>query len=339
MQYNESVEDSRQYFRLALEQIGKRGLPTDPLNYCIWYEYASGKNKALTAAIDSHIGEPEAFKNGLSQKLYQEFIVDKKEALNDMVRDGLQKVFGEIIGSIQTTTRQYAASENQLETINDSLSKSTTDVEMEAVVKQLKDEIKSLETTNSLFKDQLDRSTDEITQMKSKLENYRKESIKDPLTSIDNRRGFDQNMQDAIDMANAADTILCLIMADIDHFKQINDTHGHLVGDNVLRMVAKTFKDSVKGRDRVARIGGEEFAIILPNTPFEGALKLAEDMRMAFEKYDLKKRKTGESLGRVTLSFGVTKYHPGESTEDFINRADEGLYKSKTTGRNKVTGV
>ena len=339
MQYNENVEESRKYLRLALEQIGKLGLPTDPLNYCIWYEYSSGKNKELTKVMDSHIDDPEAFKNGLSQKLYHEFIAGKKEELNDMVRDGLQKVFGENIGSIHTTTLHYADAGNHLETINESISKSSTDAEMKVVVNQLKHEIKTLESTNSLFKDQLDQSTKEINQMKSKLEEYRRESIIDPLTRIDNRRGFDQNLQDAIDLANAAEMPLCLIMADIDHFKKINDTHGHLVGDNVLRMVAATFKDSVKGRDRVARIGGEEFAVILPNTPFHGAMKLAEDIRASFEKYDLKKKKNGESLGKVTLSLGVTKYKKSETADDFINRADEGLYKSKGNGRNKVTGI
>ena len=176
-----------------------------------------------------------------------------------------------------------------------------------------------------------------LANLKAKLELYREESVKDPLTRIDNRRGFDQNLQDAINLSNEGSTSLCLIMADIDHFKKVNDKHGHLVGDNVLRMVASTFKKSVKGKDLVARIGGEEFAIILPNTPFDGAMKLAEDMRKEFTRYDLKKKNTGESLGNVTLSFGVTRYNLGEPSEDFLNRADEALYQSKKEGRNKVT--
>ena len=197
----------------------------------------------------------------------------------------------------------------------------------------------TLNQLTSIFKDQIDNSKNEIKELKSKLELYREESIKDPLTRIDNRRGFDQNLQDAISRSNNEDTSLCLIMADIDHFKKINDTHGHLVGDNVLRMVAATFKESVKGKDLIARIGGEEFAIILPNTPFAGAVKLAEDMRKTFEKYDLKKKNSGESLGKVTLSFGVAKYSKGESAEFFLNRVDEALYGSKKKGRNRVTAI
>jgi diguanylate cyclase len=100
--------------------------------------------------------------------------------------------------------------------------------------------------------------------------------------------------------------------------RKINDTHGHLVGDNVLRMVAATIKESIKGRDLAARVGGEEFAILLPDTPFDGAMKLADDMRLAFERLDLKKKSTGESLGKITLSFGVAKYKKGEAAEDFV---------------------
>jgi diguanylate cyclase len=337
MQYTDSIDESRQYLRLALEQIGKHGLPTDPLNYSVWYEYASEKNKELVDAIDNFVNGAGAYPEDLSQKIYREFIADKKELLNDLVRDGLKKVLGEIVASIAATNQQYDDSENQLININGSLLPGLSEAEVEMIAKRVQQQIEFLESTNSSFKNQLDQATKEIDELKDKLEQYRTESIKDPLTQIDNRRGFDKKLNDAIDNANENQTSLCLIMADIDHFKKINDTYGHLVGDNVIRMVAGTLKNSVKGRDDVARIGGEEFTVILPDTPIDGALKLAEDMRVTFDKFDLKKKNSGESLGKVTLSFGVTKYQFGESAEAFINRSDEALYKSKNTGRNKVS--
>jgi diguanylate cyclase len=339
MQYDDSIDHSRQYLRLALEMIGKHGLPTDPLNYCIWYEYASGKNGDLNAAIDNHLQHNGGFSEEICRQLFNQYITNGTETVTTMVREELKKVFVEIIGAIRTTNQHFSRSENNLETINEALVPSLTEADVEMIVNQIKQEIKSLESTSGAFKAQLQKATHEIDRLKIKLARYRNEALKDPLTRIDNRRGFEKKLKDVIGKANATGSSLCLIIADIDHFKKVNDTHGHLVGDNVLRMVAATIKESIKGRDLTARVGGEEFAILLPDTPFDGAMKLADDMRLTFERLDLKKKSTGESLGKITLSFGVATYKKNEVAEDFMNRADAALYRSKNTGRNKVTGL
>ncbi|MBR9986124.1 MAG: diguanylate cyclase [Desulfosarcina sp.] len=338
MQYDDSIDNSRQYLRLALEMIGKHGLPTDPLNYCIWYEYASGKNKELNTAIDNHLQSNGTFSEEVCRQLFNQYIAGEAETVSTLVREELNKVFAEIIGAIQTTNQHFSQSEKNLGTINESIVSNLSESDLERIVDQIKHEIKSLESSSGSFKEQLEQATLEIDQLKTKLARYRDEALKDPLTRIDNRRGFGKKLKETISKARADGTSLCLIIADIDHFKKVNDTHGHLVGDNVIRMVAATIKESIKGRDLAARLGGEEFAILLPDTPFDGAMKLANDMRLAFERLDLKKKSTGESLGKISLSFGVTNYKKGETAEEFVNRADEALYQSKNTGRNKVTG-
>jgi diguanylate cyclase len=339
MQYDDSIESSRQYLRLALELIGKHGLPTDPLNYIVWYEYASGKNEDLTTAIDHLLQNNRVFSAETSRQLYNQHIAGGTEKVSTLVREELKRVFAEIIAAIKATDQDFSRSENNLETINESLLPSLSEADLERIVDQIKHEIKNLESTSGSFKEQLRQATHEIDQLKRKLARYRNEALKDPLTQIDNRRGYGKKMKDAIINANADGTPLCLIVADIDNFKKINDTHGHLVGDNVLRMIAATIKDSIKGRDLAARVGGEEFAILLPDTPIQGAMKLAEDMRLNFERLDMKKRTTGESLGQITLSFGVTAYKKDEIAEDFMGRADDALYQSKDSGRNRVTGI
>ena len=339
MQYDDSIDDSREYLRLTLELIGKHRLPTDPLNYCVWYEYASGKNGELKAAIDNHLQSNGAFSKEISQQLFNQYIVQGNETLTTLIRNELKKVFAKIIGAIKTTNQNFSESENNLETINEALVPSLPEADVEKIVAQVKQEIKSLESSSVSFKEQIQQANSEIDQLKLKMERYRNEAHLDSLTRIDNRRGFGKNLKQAIEQAKASETNLCLIIADIDHFKKVNDTHGHLVGDNVLRMVAATIKDSIKGKDLAARLGGEEFAILLPDTPFDGAMKLADDMRITFERLDLKKKSTGESLGKINLSFGVANYKKGEVAEDFVNRADDALYQSKNTGRNKVTGL
>jgi diguanylate cyclase len=337
MRYDHNIDDSRRYLRLALEMIAKHGLPTDPINYCIWYEYATGKNGALNTAIDNHLGNGNRFSVALVQQLFNQYIVSGREMVTSLVREELKKIFTEIISAIQTTKQHFSRSENNLETINEELVPNLSEADVERIVNQIKHEIKSLESSSVSFHEQLQQATREIDQLKSKMARYRREALKDPLTRIYNRRGFEKKLNKAITETTA--TSLCLIMADIDHFKNINDAHGHLVGDNVLRMVAATINDCIKGKDLAARIGGEEFAMLLPETPYEGALKLAENMRLAFERLDLKRKNTGKLLGQVTLSFGVTVYHNDETTEEFIHRADHALYQSKKTGRNRVTGI
>lgn len=339
MQYGHNIEDSRQYLRLALELIGKHGLPTDPLNYCVWYEYASEKNEALNAAIDQHLQNKGDFSEAVCQQFFNQFIAGGNEAITTLVTQELKKVFADIIGTIKATHRHFSETENNLDTINESLVPGLSDADIDKVVSQIKYEISKLESSNTAFKEQLQQATHEIDQLKIKMARYRSEALRDPLTRIDNRRGFEKKLIDAIAKASDTENPLCLIIADIDHFKKVNDSHGHLVGDNLLRMIASTIKDSIKGRDVAARVGGEEFAIMLPDTPFKGAMQLAENMRITFEQLDLKKKNTGESLGKITLSFGVTAYKTNEAAEAFFSRADEALYQSKNKGRNKVTGL
>jgi diguanylate cyclase len=339
MRYDDSIEDSRKHLRLALEQIGKLGLPTNPMNYCIWYDYATGKNGPLNAAIDDHLKNHGSFSESTSRQFFDQYIAGRAETVTTLVREELKKVFAEIIAAIKNTNQHFSQSENNLETINESIAASLSEADVEMIVNQIKQEIQILEATSGSFKEQLQQATREIDQLKVKMARYRNEALKDPLTRIDNRRGFDKKLKAAMGKAKADGDALCLVMADIDHFKQVNDTHGHLVGDNVLRMVAATINDSIKGKDLVARIGGEEFAILLPDTPVEGAIKLADNMRRSFEGLDLKKKNTGESLGKIALSFGVTTYRENEPSEDLVNRADEALYQSKKEGRNKVTSL
>jgi diguanylate cyclase len=339
MQYDDSIDNSRQYLRLALEFIGKYGLPTNPLNYCVWYEYASGKNGELNAAVDNHLKSNGAFTKEIIEQLFNQYIVNDRETLTTLIRNELKKLFAKIIGAIKTTNQDFSESESNLETIDKALAPSLPEADVEKIVAKIRQEIKRLESSNDAFKEQIQQANNEIDQLKMKMERYRKEANLDALTRIDNRRGFVKNLNQAIEHAKTSDTNLCLIIADIDHFKKFNDTHGHLVGDNVLRIVATTIKECIKGKDMVARVGGEEFAIILPDTPSDGAIKLANDMRLTFERLDLKKKNTGESLGKITLSFGVATCRKGEAAEDFASRADKALYQSKKSGRNKVTGL
>lgn len=182
----------------------------------------------------------------------------------------------------------------------------------------------------------LDEASKHVSELGQYLENIRKEALTDGLTGLANRRAFDRRIADCMEDAEARNAPLVLLMLDVDHFKTINDTYGHTVGDQVLRLVATVLLNNIKGQDMAARYGGEEFAVLLPNTPRAGARNVAEMLRRAVEVKELVDRGNGRGLGRVTLSLGVAEFKPGESAVSFIERADAALYQAKNAGRNRV---
>jgi diguanylate cyclase (GGDEF)-like protein len=126
-------------------------------------------------------------------------------------------------------------------------------------------------------------------------------------------------------------------MADIDHFKQFNDLHGHAIGDQVIRSVARTLSVGLRQQDVLCRYGGEEFCIVLPDAPPEVALSVAERLRIAIEAH-ARGAVRGADVKTVTASFGVSTRAMGARTlEELIDQADQSLYKSKQAGRNRVT--
>lgn len=153
----------------------------------------------------------------------------------------------------------------------------------------------------------------------------------DELTGLANRRRLMKGLEEETSRARRHGSTLSLILLDLDHFKRINDTWGHVTGDQVLESLAQLCRDTLRQEDMVARFGGEELAILLPLTPFEQGLRLAERLRRAIAEHDF-----GIPHGEVTASLGVAEYRDGESIDALLERADRGLYAAKRSGRNRV---
>ncbi|MBL8935145.1 MAG: diguanylate cyclase [Archangium sp.] len=160
-------------------------------------------------------------------------------------------------------------------------------------------------------------------------------STTDGLTQVANHRAFQERLREEFRRAQRYDDPMALILMDIDHFKAVNDTHGHQIGDEVLKAVAKALKGAVRETDFIARYGGEEFAVVLPKTHLAGALTVAERMSQS-----LKATRSGvDGAIRVTGSFGVSGF-PGRgvtTAEQLLKTADDALYRSKREGRNKIS--
>ena len=206
--------------------------------------------------------------------------------------------------------------------MSEKLSQSKDREGLRAIVESLVHTAKEMEVSNQQLEERLNASKQEITELQENLEVVRNESLTDPLTQLANRKFFDDTLEAAIADARAKNEPLSLMMTDIDHFKNFNDSFGHLTGDQVLRLVATSVKQNVKGQDTAARYGGEEFAVILPNTVLRSAMVVADHIRRAVMTKELMKRSTGEHLGRVTVSIGVATLHKPDSPQSFIERTD-----------------
>ena len=183
---------------------------------------------------------------------------------------------------------------------------------------------------------QLNQITSDMEMLRKELAQIRDESYKDFLTGISNRKAFDAALDDIMYSTRADKSTFSILIADIDHFKRVNDNYGHLIGDKVLRFVASTFKRCLKGNDIVARFGGEEFAVILPNTDVTGAYSVAEQIRRAISAGKIKDMHNQSVLDQITISIGIAQHDSSDRQNDLVQRADQALYKAKEKGRNRI---
>jgi diguanylate cyclase len=333
----EEHERTMAYADIALGQIRSLRQPAIPRNYEIWYTYATGYNPTLNQVINETLAKNGTLTEADLDHVYATYISAAR--LNEQIGNVGSRVMDEIdqvmamidtaVGSASTYTENLNSVSDELHTIKDRDG-------LRMIVESLVATANEMMQTNRTLEQRLQASREEINQLQEDLATVRSESLTDPLTSLANRKHFDDQLKQAMAEAEERSEPLSLIMADIDNFKSFNDTWGHLTGDQVLRLVAMALSQNVKGQDIAARYGGEEFAVVLPNTVSRSALTVADHIRRAVMSKELLKRSTGQSLGRVTVSFGVATAHRGDTAETLIARADTCLYAAKHHGRNRV---
>jgi diguanylate cyclase len=317
--------------------MSRNGIPASPKHYTVWYDYVSGRNQPLKASVDRALAERQSINPAFSEELFEEYFRNPEERIADQMRTEVRSLITTVLQQLSESGGQANHYGNVLEAYNDRLSQELSNGEFRQLINEFLGETREMLAANRQLEQQLQKTNLELDELREQLETARHEASTDALTGLANRKAFDTALQEHSAMANDTRRELCLIMADIDHFKHFNDSHGHLIGDKLLRFVANILKDSLKGQDLVARFGGEEFAILLPNTPLRGALAVAESLRARVQSQRLRRTDTQQPIGGVTLSLGLASFRYGETLETFIARADTALYQSKRLGRNRVT--
>ncbi|MEI7613023.1 MAG: GGDEF domain-containing protein [Betaproteobacteria bacterium] len=308
-----------------------------PLNYAVWYEFTTGINPALTDTLGKILDNGDKLDDAMIEKLYVKYVSECSIDVQRVLRDDIQHLLGKISGFSEETDKQAHQFGNSLQEYGNTLKQDLDESRLSALVSNMAGDTDKMRSSIHVLQSELAASKQQVDKLHRELQSARGEALTDPLTGILNRRGFEFGSKQIFAEQNELDQGACLLMLDIDHFKKVNDIHGHLFGDKVIRAVAETIQSKVRGEDLVARLGGEEFAVILPKTDISGALTVAEHIRKSIERGRIRRLDTKEQIGGITISIGVSAYSAGVNIHNLLDQADKALYVSKNSGRNKTT--
>jgi len=331
-------DDPFRYAAEALSLAEAHGTPPEPDTFKVWYTYAAGSSLVLNERIESLMAD------GAKPSVYDLSALNgeiiEADTNGDVARmqadEGLRKEMEEVqtfIRSYLQTTERY---EGAIDDTTKSLSEASTAAEVETVIALMIRENQRVRAQTQQLSASLRETQEEIIRLQDKLSQSRKAEMEDPMTGLNNRRFFQQAIASALAHAETFSQPMSFAIADIDHFKSVNDRFGHQIGDEILKFVGTFINSKLKDHGTVSRYGGEEFAIILPNITIETARALLEDVKDGIAGARLVTSKTNKPIGAVTVSFGVSSWADGDDIDTLFDRADQQLYEAKSAGRNLV---
>ncbi len=335
MQYDQSRERSADLLRQAVGYMGRQEARFDPASYTLWYEHAAGLNPALSLVLEQKLAAQLSLTDADVSGLYAKYIAARDFESLQRIQERLVELMREASRMLNETGSHATGFGMTLDGASQRLKTSEPASAVQAIVDDLLRETQKMLRVNSLLSQQLESRAQEVQQLTDRLAKVEAEALMDSLTGLRNRRGFEHAVAELLQGGNRLKGA-ALLVTDVDEFKKINDTFGHHTGDQVLRGVAQILRARTKGDDVAARIGGDEFAILLPDTTLSGATSLAEQIRTALTRAGLRRGQAAERVADVTISVGVAHSGDGITLEELLQKADKALYEAKRGGRNQV---
>jgi diguanylate cyclase len=331
-------EQTADFVRRALPLMSKYNISFTPKNYSIWYKYVSFDDEELIRTINTMIETGTPFSQETNADLYQQFCSGKVEQELQKVRGELQSILLNVMqemGELAEKTDEY---EHFLSNSVNVLSENAPVQNVRLAIEEIMEKTRTLGNSRIRIKDRLQETKLSLEVLKEQYSQAIAGESTDFVNGVVNKKAFDEALPLYVKEAKISRLPLALMLIDIDWFKRFNELYGYQIGDEILKFVAQQIKERVKAEDLVGRMGGDEFAVALTQTPFEDVWKLAEEIRTFFSKNTLKSKSSSRILGHITMSIGITVYRLGESLDAFIHGADQALSQAKNNGRNRVEG-
>jgi len=333
MRYSESRDRSIEILRQALPLMSRQRAAFHHLSFTLWYEHIAGINPDLTRILEARMASSVSLTDDDVQRLYAQHIVARDVKVLEALQQRLRTLLEETAQNTATASAEAAQFDQSLQDHAGKLTQNLDNAALRQIIGDMMQDAQHMRSVAFELSRKLETSTREVTVLTESLQRTQSEALLDPLTGLKNRRG----LECADIVRESALTGCALLIADIDDFKSINDTFGHVLGDKVLRSVAHVLQAAIKGRDVAARFGRDQFAVLLPHTTAAGGAALAEQIRGMVARGRIHRADGRESVGEVTLSVGVAMAGQGESLESLIERADAAMRAAKRAGRNRVT--
>jgi diguanylate cyclase len=238
--------------------------------------------------------------------------------------------------SLQSADSEVSRYEASLDECVEELSDDMSADQFKNMIHALAKSTKRMHEGSTILHAHLDQSREEVKLLKQELQRAKTMAKTDPMTGLTNRAGFKDSMDELRSEHDDKSARHSLMIADIDKFKNVNDSYGHLFGDKIIKFVAIALDSLTRGKDITARFGGEEFVVVLPETGIKGGLAVSESIRKKIQRGRIYNPKTKKEIERITISIGVTEFDIGEDIDAVIERADAALYRAKEGGRNRV---
>jgi diguanylate cyclase len=318
----------------AIQSMAKHSVPATPNNFSVWFRYAMGASPALRKTIDILAGGKRRFNASVNHDLYVTYI-------NPYADFAAQGDFPEQLQGVITNAKQFLATaivdnRTHIEALGEVSSECQACSDPRPIIERLVIELAKATERASALETNFVATSQELSKIRNSLKEAEERSNTDVLTGLANRRSLDEFLRSAQIAAMEKGEPLSVFLIDIDHFKNFNDSFGHQVGDQVLRLVAKVVQENVRDHDFAARYGGEELFAVLPGADLDACADVAERIRRRISDARLTRRTTGQEISNVTVSIGVAQFKLAESAEAMIERCDRALYQAKRSGRNQT---